>query len=91
MSAFEFAFAAGYGVAIFDAIFKDANVCLAAFARAGNNEVIFGYKTEAGHFGASVTICFGNGINYFLHFGHLRVFFLPFGREQTAQRELKSG
>ena len=76
-------------MAIFDSIFNDADVRLAALARASNDEVTFGDKTETGHLGASVTIVSQNGINYFLHFGHLRIFFLPFGREQTAQRELK--
>lgn len=55
------------GMAIFNAILEYANVRLAALAVAGDDEVALGDEPEAGHLGASITICSRNGINYFLH------------------------
>ena len=54
-------------MAVFDAIFKDADICLAVFACASDDEVAFGDETETGHLGASKPILFGNGVNYFFH------------------------
>ena len=61
-------------MAIFNAIFKDADVRLAAFACTSDDEIALGDEAEAGHLGASRPILFGNGVNYFFHFGYLQDF-----------------
>ena len=58
MSAFELAFFSRDGVAIFDAIFKHADIRIAFLADADDNRLAFGDETDAGHLAASKAIVY---------------------------------
>ena len=62
-------------MAVFDAIFKDADICLAVLACASDDEIALGDETETGHLGASRPILFGNGVNYFFHLDQTSEFY----------------
>lgn len=64
---FELAVAVRYRMAVFNAIFKYADIRIAFLTDAGDNQIALGDETDTGHLVASKLIQSGNAVNYFFH------------------------